>query len=108
MSGSLLGSEAHLSLGRALVDVVLCGDDCEVRGAILKRVPEGRIGGHRAVPVAPAPSLSIGHREAACHGHPTLAARVIPCALIHISALSGTQQLSQNDTSSDPPGRCCS
>ena len=58
---------------------MLCGDDREVCGAILKGVPKGRIGPDGAVPVLPAPGLGIRHREATGHGHPALAARVVPC-----------------------------
>lgn len=69
----------HLSLIRALAQVMLRGYDCEVRCAILKGVPEGCIGARRLVAAAIA-AAAVWHGEAAGHCHPTLPARVIPCA----------------------------
>ncbi len=46
------GEIPRLALVGALAQVVLSGDECKVRGAVVIRVPKGRVGGRRAAAVA--------------------------------------------------------
>lgn len=68
----------HLALIGAMADVMLSGDDSEVRRAVVIRVPEGCIGADRArMSCIGSRTAAVGHPEALRNRHTALPARII-------------------------------